>query len=72
VHRWVGERGEDDNETGHRIARKDVPSVKRALPPVGWQRTEVHEEQITTVCACEKTVVMAKQPKREEKRERRH
>lgn len=40
----------------------NIPSVSLALPPVGWHKTDVHEEQITTVCACEKTVVMAKQP----------
>jgi hypothetical protein len=40
----------------------DAPSVSRALPPVGWQSTLAHEPQMTTVCACEKTVVMAKQP----------
>lgn len=39
-----------------------APSVSRALPPVGWQSTLAHEPQRTTVCACEKTVVMAKQP----------
>jgi hypothetical protein len=36
--------------------------VRRALPPVGWQRTVVQPWQMTTVCACEKTVVMVKQP----------
>jgi len=39
-----------------------APSVSLAFPPVGWQSTLVHEGQTTTVCACEKTVVMAKQP----------
>ena len=29
--------------------------VRRALPPDGWQRTELHEPHSTTVCACEKT-----------------
>ncbi len=33
-----------------------------ALPPVGWQRTVEHPAQITTVCACEKTVVIVKHP----------
>ena len=33
-----------------------------ALPPVGWQRTVVQPWQMTTVWACEKTVVMVKQP----------
>ena len=41
---------------------RDVPSVNLALPPVGWHKTLVHEEQMTTVWACEKTVVIAKQP----------
>ena len=41
---------------------ENAPSVSLALPPVGWHKTDVHEEQITTVWACEKTVVMAKQP----------
>jgi hypothetical protein len=40
--------------------RSDVPSVRRALPPVGWQRTEEQDAQRTTVWACEKTVVMVK------------
>ena len=39
-----------------------IPSVSLALPPVGWQRTLPHAAQSTTVCACEKTVVMAKHP----------
>jgi hypothetical protein len=42
--------------------RNEQPSVKRALPPVGWQRTVEHPAQMTTVCAWEKTVVMVKQP----------
>jgi hypothetical protein len=40
----------------------EQPSVKRALPPVGWQRTWEQPAQTTTVCAWEKTVVMVKQP----------
>jgi hypothetical protein len=28
--------------------RKEQPSVRRALPPVGWQRTVLQAEQITT------------------------
>lgn len=36
--------------------------MSRALPPVGWHRTVVQPWQMTTVCACEKTVVMVKQP----------
>jgi len=36
--------------------------VRRAFPPVGWQRTVEHPAQMTTVCAWEKTVVMVKQP----------
>jgi hypothetical protein len=42
--------------------RNEQPSVKRAFPPVGWQRTVEHPAQMTTVCACEKTVVIVKQP----------
>lgn len=41
---------------------KEQPSVSLALPPVGWQRTVEHPAQMTTVWACEKTVVMVKQP----------
>lgn len=44
------------------MRRKEQPSVRRALPPVGWQRTVEQPAQITTVWACEKTVVMVKQP----------
>lgn len=40
----------------------EQPSVRRALPPVGWQRTVAQEPQMTTVWACEKTVVMLKHP----------
>jgi hypothetical protein len=36
--------------------------VRRAFPPVGWQRTVEQPAQMTTVCACEKTVVIVKQP----------
>jgi len=36
--------------------------VSRALPPVGWQSIIEHEPHSTVVCACEKTVVMLKQP----------
>lgn len=42
--------------------RNEQPSVRRALPPVGWQRTVEQPAQMTTVWACEKTVVMVKQP----------
>jgi hypothetical protein len=60
--------------------RKEQPSVRRALPPVGWHllrlsvfawmspemtmtyRTCEQPWQTTTVFACEKTVVMVKQP----------
>lgn len=38
------------------------PSVNRAFPPVGWHSTVEHPPQMTTVCACENTVVMVKQP----------
>ena len=44
------------------LRRKEQPSVSLALPPVGWARTCEHEAHMTTLCACEKTVVMAKQP----------
>lgn len=40
----------------------EQPSVNRALPPVGWQRTVEQPAQMTTVCACEKTVVIVKHP----------
>ena len=36
--------------------------MSRALPPVGWQSIIEHEPHSTVVCACEKTVVMLKQP----------
>lgn len=36
--------------------------MRRALPPVGWQRTVEQPAQMTTVWAWEKTVVMVKQP----------
>jgi len=52
------------NETGEGCG--DVPSVSLAFPPVGWHNTLVHEGQTTTVCACEKTVVMEKQPVKNE------
>jgi hypothetical protein len=39
-----------------------LPSVNRAFPPVGWQRTVAHDPHNTTVWACEKTVVMLKHP----------
>jgi len=42
--------------------RNEQPSVRRALPPVGWQRTVEQPAQMTTVWACEKTVVIVKQP----------
>lgn len=41
---------------------KEQPSVNLALPPVGWQRTVEQPAQTTTVWACEKTVVIVKQP----------
>lgn len=49
-------------EALYAFLRKEQPSVKRALPPVGCESTWAHEPQTTTVWACEKTVVMAKQP----------
>ena len=36
--------------------------MSRALPPVGWQSIILQDPQSTVVCACEKTVVMLKQP----------
>lgn len=42
--------------------RNEQPSVRRALPPVGWQRTVEQEAQNTTVAACENMVVIWKQP----------
>ena len=41
---------------------KEHPSVRRARPPVGWHSTAEHELHTTTVCECEKTVVIVKQP----------
>ena len=32
------------------------------MPPVGWHRTVEQPAQMTTVWACEKTVVIVKQP----------
>ena len=46
----------------------NAPSVSLVFPPVGWHSTLVHEGQTTTICAFEKTVVMAKQPENHEKR----
>ena len=40
----------------------EQPSVNLAFPPVGWHSTVEQPPQITTVWACEKTVVMVKQP----------
>merc|ERR1719219_3355790 len=42
--------------------RKEQPSVNRALPPVGVQRTDPHPAQYTCVWAWLKTVVIWKQP----------
>jgi len=42
--------------------RNEQPSVRRALPPVGWHKTVEHDPQMTTVCAWENTIVMLKQP----------
>jgi len=42
--------------------RNEQPSVSLALPPVGWHSTVEQPWQMTTVWACEKTVVMLKQP----------
>lgn len=59
------ERLEDASDSAEKIAystflRNEQPSVRRARPPVGWQRTLEHEEQTTTVEACENTVVLRK------------
>jgi hypothetical protein len=40
----------------------DGPSVNIAFPPVGWHSTLKHAPQKPAVCACEKTVVIVKQP----------
>jgi len=40
------------------LRRKLQPSVRRALPPVGWQSTVEHAPQNTTVDAWENTVVL--------------
>lgn len=37
---------------------KEQPSVRRALPPVGWHSTVEQPPQMTTVCAWLKTVVL--------------
>jgi len=42
--------------------RKLQPSVRRALPPVGWHSTCEQPAQTTTVCAWLNTVVIVKQP----------
>jgi hypothetical protein len=44
------------------LRRKEQPSVRRALPPVGWQSVAEHDEHVTTVWECENTVVIWKQP----------
>lgn len=41
---------------------KEHPSVSLAFPPVGWHKTVEHDPQMTTVWACEKTIVMLKHP----------
>lgn len=41
---------------------KEEPSVNLALPPVGVHKTVEQLSQVTAVWACEKTVVMFKQP----------
>ncbi len=40
---------------------KEQPSVKRALPPVGWHSISAHAAQMTRVVAWEKMTVMLKQ-----------
>jgi hypothetical protein len=44
------------------IYHDHIPSVNLAFPPLGWHKTVAHDPQCATVCACENTVVMAKQP----------
>lgn len=53
---------ENQSEAILYFLRKEQPSVNLALPPVGWHRTVVQPWQMTTVWACEKTVVIVKQP----------
>jgi hypothetical protein len=55
-------RKENSRERTAYFLRNEQPSVSLALPPVGWQRTVVQPWQMTTVWACEKTVVIVKQP----------
>jgi hypothetical protein len=43
----AGERAEHWNQSA--LRRKAQPSVKRALPPVGWHSTVLHEPHITVV-----------------------
>lgn len=64
VHECVTGTRRKGKQTRRRVyfLRNEHPSVSLALPPVGWQRTVEQPAQMTTVCACEKTVVMVKQP----------
>jgi len=39
----------------------EQPSVRRALPPVGWHKTVLQFPQSTTDCAWLKTVVLENQ-----------
>ena len=55
------QREENRRQTVY-FLRNEQPSVSLALPPVGWQSTVVQPWQMTTVWACEKTVVIVKQP----------
>lgn len=42
--------------------RKEQPSVRRHLPPVGWHKTTSQLGQTTTVWAWLKTVVISMHP----------
>lgn len=70
--RATSDRSSPDRLVVHlaRITSGHVPSVRRAFPPVGWQRTVEQEPQRTTVWACEKTVVMLKHPVKPHARQR--
>ncbi len=50
------------NSTPIYFRLNEHPSVSLAFPPVGWHSTVLQPPQMTTVWACEKTVVMVKQP----------
>lgn len=54
------------------LRRNEQPSVRRALPPVGWQRTVEQAPQKTTVDACEKTVVLSETERHTTERSSQH